>query len=224
MPAIRVTSLALLCAAALTVTAPAALAASVSSSDTPSGAAGRTISDSVAVPDDGVDETVTESGDVTSFGFTVTPEDIAPGGTVTLNATECQSPVVTASSGVFDEVTLSEGLPATAKVSEDAEPGAEYDVVFDCAGERGTATLTVGPATVRPSPGTDTGSHTGTGKHPDAGTHPPTLPSKPGSGVKAGAGGSLTGLSPTQIALGSLLVAGAVGGGVMLLRRPGDGV
>ncbi|MER7049166.1 ICP22 family protein [Streptomyces jumonjinensis] len=51
-------------------------------------------------------------------------------------------------------------------------------------------------------------------------------PLKPGGGVRAGSGGSLDGLSPVQITAGSALIAGAVGGGTVLLyrRRAGHGV
>lgn len=73
---------------------------------------------------------------ITSFGFTVSPSTVAPGGTVTLNATGCEVPSVTVSSGVFDTVTLEEGHSATARVDDDAKPGAEYDVTFDCKGRR----------------------------------------------------------------------------------------
>ncbi|WP_153483179.1 hypothetical protein [Streptomyces katsurahamanus] len=50
-------------------------------------------------------------------------------------------------------------------------------------------------------------------------------PLKPGGGVRAGSGGSLDGLSPVQITAGSALIAGAVGGGTVLLyrRRAGHG-
>ncbi|MET7617820.1 hypothetical protein [Streptomyces sp. NPDC005408] len=164
-----------------------------------------------------------DGSNVTSFGFTVTPTTVAPGGTVTLNATECEVPTVTATSGIFDTVTLNEGLPATAKIAEDAKPDADYDVTFDCKGEKGTTPLTV-------TGGSD--AHTG-GKEP---TEPPdtleppettgtTEMKKPGGGVKGGNGGSFAELSPTQIGVGSALIAGALaGGGVLLLRRrTGDG-
>ncbi len=150
-----------------------------------------------------------EEGDITPFGFTVTPEEVAPGETVTLNATECDSPTMTASSGVFETVTLQEGLPATATVFEDAKPGADYDITFDCKGEKATTTLTVSA--------TATASLTQT--VPGTATHTPSPLTKPDGGVKAGSGGSLPGLSPTQTVLGSVLVAGALGGGVVLLRR-----
>ncbi|MET9856575.1 hypothetical protein ABZY57_26990 [Streptomyces sp. NPDC006450] len=137
---------------------------------------------------------------VTSFGFTVSPTTVAPGGTVTLNATACQEPLVKVSSGVFDAVELNEGKSATAKVDADAKPGARYEVTFDCKGEKGTTTLTVA------------GHSTGTGT---------TTPSK---GVKAGLGGGASGLNGPEIAAGSALLAGALGGGVFLMRRrAGDG-
>lgn len=87
---------------------------------------------------------VTPAEQLTSFTFTVTPASVAPGGEVTLRATECQAPSVTASSDAFAPVTLSEELPATATVAPDARPGSAYDVTFDCKGERGTARLLIG--------------------------------------------------------------------------------
>ncbi|MFF1412788.1 hypothetical protein ACFVX6_23950 [Streptomyces sp. NPDC058289] len=137
---------------------------------------------------------------VTSFGFTVSPSTVAPGGTVTLNATGCQEPLVKVSSGIFDAVELNEVKPATAKVDADAKPGAQYEVTFDCKGEKGTTTLTVA--------GHSTGTGTGT-----------TTPSTPSKGVKAGLGGGAGGLNGTEIAAGSALLAGALGGGVFLMRR-----
>ncbi|MCX4780530.1 hypothetical protein [Streptomyces sp. NBC_01264] len=142
---------------------------------------------------------------VTSFGFTVSPATVAPGGTVTLNATECQEPLVKVSSGVFDAVELNEGKSATVTVDADAKPGARYEVTFDCKGEKGTTTLTVASHSI----GTGTGTGTGT-----------TTPSK---GVKAGLGGGAGGLNGTEIAAGSVLLAGALGGGVFLMRRRADG-
>ncbi len=134
---------------------------------------------------------------VTSFGFTVSPTTVAAGGTVTLNATECQEPLVKVSSGIFDAVELNEGKSATVKVDADAKPGAQYEVTFDCKGEKGTTTLTVA--------GHSTGTGTGT-----------TTPSK---GVKAGLGGGAAGQNGDEIAAGYALLAGALGGGVFLMRR-----
>ncbi|WP_327305032.1 hypothetical protein OG730_16860 [Streptomyces sp. NBC_01298] len=172
MRAIRVASVTLLSTAAFALTAPSASA-----------------NDGGTTPN------------VTSFGFTVSPATVAPGGTVTLNATECQDPLVKVSSGVFDAVELNEGKSATVKVDADAKAGAQYEVTFDCKGEKGTTTLTVA--------GHSTGTGTGT-----------TTPSK---GVKAGLGGGAGGLNGTEIAAGSALLAGALGGGVYLMRRRADG-
>ncbi|MER5460069.1 hypothetical protein ABT010_05135 [Streptomyces sp. NPDC002668] len=315
MRAIRVASFALIGTAALAIGTPA------------------------AADDDG--------NDMTSFDFTASPATVAPGGTVTLHATECEAPAVTASSGVFKTVTLNEGRPATTKIAADAKPDAKYDVTFVCKGEKGTTPLTVtgssgshtgtetgadaGTATgtgtdtgtgadtgtgtgadstemstgadagTEMSTGTDagtdtemsteadtgtgsdagtttgtgadtpemsTGTDTGTGTaKPDAGTGTAAKPDagtgtakpdagtgtakpdrgsgngkpdrgsgngkpdrgsgngKPDGGVKGGAGGSVSDLSPAQIALGSALLAGALGGSVALLRRrAGDSV
>lgn len=138
---------------------------------------------------------------VTSFGFSVSPATIAPGGTVTLNATNCKEPLVKVSSGVFDTVELKEGKPAIAKVDPDAKPGAQYEVTFDCKGEKGTTTLTVA------------GKSTGMG----------TIAPIPPKGVKAGLGGGAGGLNGTEIAAGSALLAAAAGGGLYLMRRRANG-
>ncbi|MFB7027819.1 MULTISPECIES: hypothetical protein [unclassified Streptomyces] len=116
------------------------------------------------------------AGAVTPFGFSVTPETVAPGGTVTLASEGCEVPSVTVTSGVFDTVTLEEGRPGTATVDSGAKAGARYEITFDCQGERGTAALTVagdaareheGVATTEPADGiTGTGT---TGGH-DTGT------------------------------------------------------
>ncbi|NUK72464.1 hypothetical protein [Streptomyces lunaelactis] len=242
MRAIRVASLALIGTAALTLGAPVAFAE---------------------------DET-----NITSFGFTVTPETVAPGGTVTLNATECASPTVLVSSGIFDTVTLAEGHSATAKVDDAATPEAEYDVTFDCKGEKGSIPLSVtGGSGTDTGTGAETGAETGTGAGTDTGTGAETGKEtgtvaetetgtgaetetgketetetgtgaetetetgivkpgivkpgmvKPGGGVRAGAGGSFSDLSPVQIGVGSALLAGAAGGSVLLLlRRSSDSV
>lgn len=177
MRAIRVASVALLSTAAFALTAPMASA-----------------NDGGTTPN------------VTSFGFTVSPTTVAAGGTVTLNATGCQEPLVKVSSGIFDAVELNEGKPATAKVDPDAKPGAQYEVTFDCKGEKGKTTLTVADKSAGTGTGTEKGKE--------------TTPSK---GVKAGLGGGAGGLNGTEIAAGSALLAGALGGGVFLMRRRAGG-
>ncbi|MFE7517498.1 hypothetical protein ACFU8I_40665 [Streptomyces sp. NPDC057540] len=138
--------------------------------------------------------------DITSFGFSVTPATIAPGGTVTLTSDGCEVPSVTVTSGVFETVTLTEGRPGSATVDVDAKAGAQYEITFDCKGERGTAPLTIAQG------GGDPGTHTGAQK-----------------GVKAGygtaAGTDTHGLGVTEAVTGVLLIAGALGAAVVLTRR-----
>ncbi|WP_328302359.1 hypothetical protein OG389_32680 [Streptomyces sp. NBC_00435] len=80
---------------------------------------------------------------ITSFGFDVSPSSVAPGGRVTLSATGCEVPSVKVTSGIFDDTVLEEGRPATVSIDHEARPGAQYQVTFDCKGEKGTTTLTV---------------------------------------------------------------------------------
>ncbi|MFH8255855.1 hypothetical protein [Streptomyces roseolus] len=142
--------------------------------------------------------------DITSFGFSVTPRTVAPGGTVTLTADGCEVPSVTVTSGVFDTVTLTEGRPGRATVDLDAKAGAAYEIAFDCKGERGTTTLTVAHASA-PPPAPVTPAH----------------PTPPHKGVKAGFGGS-TGsdaLGAAELAAGAVLITAAAGSALVLARR-----
>ncbi|WP_394428507.1 hypothetical protein [Streptomyces sp. SGAir0957] len=147
----------------------------------------------VAVADDGGTEP-----NVTSFGFTVTPSTVSAGGTVTLQATECDVPTVRVTAPVFDDTELNEGHSATAQVYPDAKPGAQYDVTFDCDGEKGTTTLTIATGDSHSSTGTD-------------------------HGVKAGVGGGAGGTDPALIAGGAALIAGAMGAAYFHLRRRDTG-
>ncbi len=149
---------------------------------------------------------------ITSFGFSVTPATVAPGGTVTLTSDGCEVPSVTVTSGVFETVTLNEGRPGTATVDFDAKAGAQYKITFDCKGERGTTTLTIG--------GGSTGGHTGG----DTGGHDNATQSGAHKGVKAGYGTAANGadsegLGVTEVVTGVLLIAGALGAAVVLTRR-----
>ncbi|MEW1550983.1 hypothetical protein [Streptomyces tsukubensis] len=253
MRAIRLAPLAALTTAALAFAAPAVTAVPVPGPvPVPAPATGaRTGTDPGAGADAGAGAgadpgaAAEQGGGVTSFGFTVAPETVVPGGTVTLRATECSGPAVTASSGVFAPVTLAEGLPGTATVFPEAEPGTAYDVTFDCQGERGTARLLVaeepaagqnpagqdragqdpagredGDAVVR-DPATDSGSAAGThdsgaGAHDGTSAHRSESPVKPDGGVRAGGGGSLPQSGPERIAAGSALMAGAAAAGAVL--------
>ncbi|WP_030686615.1 hypothetical protein [Streptomyces globisporus] len=149
--------------------------------------------------------------DITSFGFSVTPATIAPGGTVTLTSDGCEVPSVTVTSGVFETVTLSEGRPGTATVDLDAKVGTQYEITFDCKGERGTTRLTIAQGDTGGNTGHDTGTHAGAHK-----------------GVKAGygtaaSGADADGLGATELVTGVLLIAGALGAAVVLTRRHAGG-
>ncbi|MEU8760544.1 hypothetical protein [Streptomyces sp. NPDC048659] len=157
-------------------------------------------------PKDGTDGT---GHGITSFGFSVTPETVAPGGTVTLKADGCQVPTVTVESGIFDTVTLTEGREGTATVDVDAKAGARYEIAFDCKGERGTAPLTVSGG------GAHEGGHDGgtTGAH---------------KGVKAGFGTAAAaedsgGIGVAEAVTGGVLIVGALAAAVVLARRGGSG-
>ncbi|MCX5316309.1 MULTISPECIES: hypothetical protein [unclassified Streptomyces] len=102
MRPIGVAPVALLGATALALTAPAATAHAAMSKEAPS--ATRPI---------------------------VAPSVVAPGGQVTLAARGC-SKAATASSGVFDSITIPSGGTAAATVDWDAKPGAAYEVTFIC--------------------------------------------------------------------------------------------
>ncbi|MFF9012632.1 hypothetical protein ACF09C_06605 [Streptomyces sp. NPDC014870] len=147
--------------------------------------------------------------DITSFGFSVSPATVAPGGTVTLTSDGCEVGSVTVTSGIFDTVTLKEGHSGTATVDVEAKAGAEYQVTFDCKGEKGTTPITiVGDATGgHETGGQDGGTRTTT----DTGAH---------KGVKAGFGGGADAMGAPEAVMGGVLIAGALGaGGVLLARR-----
>ncbi|NBE55386.1 hypothetical protein [Streptomyces boluensis] len=130
-----------------------------------------------------------------SWHVSVSPRTVAPGGQVTLSSSGCQVPSVTADAAVFDTTELDEGHSAIAHVFADAKPGAEYEVTFTCKGKTKSAPLMI----------------SGGQSHSSA----------PHRGVKAGAGNSFTDISPTQLALGGALVAGALGFAVVQVRRRG---
>ncbi|GGP31718.1 hypothetical protein [Streptomyces melanogenes] len=176
MGAIRIASATLLGAAALSLATPAAAPAA--------------------------DGGGAHGSNITSFGFSVTPSTIAPGGTVTLNVTGCPS-TATASSGVFNTVTISPNSSTTAQVDFNAKRGATYTVTFMCGGERGTTDLTItgGLQTLRPTTSTTTA---------------------PSRGVRGGLGGTSDGVDLGEIAIGLALVA-AAGGGLMFYLRRRDG-
>ncbi|MHC0430331.1 hypothetical protein ACX6XY_09085 [Streptomyces sp. O3] len=140
-----------------------------------------------------------DTSNITSFGFSVTPSTVAPGGHVRLQADGCDKPVIV-TSGVFDTVKIPKGDTVSAKVDWDAKPGATYEVTFNCKGETGTTDLTIRAG----------GNQQNTGGN----IH---------RGVKAGIGGSFGNLDIGEIALGAALIVGALGSAVYWARRrPGE--
>ncbi|MCX5229860.1 hypothetical protein ABZY16_29005 [Streptomyces sp. NPDC006553] len=146
---------------------------------------------------------------ITSFGFSVSPETVAPGGTVTLKSDGCEMPSVTVTSGVFDTVTLNEGRSGNATVDVDAKAGAQYEITFDCKGERGTTTLTI-------AQGATGGNTTGHNESTPPGAHKGV---KAGYGTAATSGADTDGLGVTEVVTGVLLIVGALGAAVVLTRR-----
>ncbi|MFE9556699.1 hypothetical protein ACFYOD_24840 [Streptomyces sp. NPDC006703] len=180
MGAIRIASAALTGAAALSLAAPAAMAAGTS----------------------------TNASNTTSFAFSVTPSMSAPGGQVTLNVTGCAG-TATASSGVFNTVSIPADSSRNATVDVNAKRGASYTVTFACGSERATSQLTIIggsqptiSSTVRPPTTTAT-------------TTAPTTP----LGVRGGLGGSVDTAGTWEMAAGAALVAAAGGGSLFYLRR-----
>ncbi|MFJ8311523.1 MULTISPECIES: hypothetical protein [unclassified Streptomyces] len=173
MGAIRIASAALLGAAALPLAAPVAAAA---------GSAG--------------------GGNITSFAFSVTPSTIAPGGQVTLNVTGCAGDA-TASSGVFNTVTIPRDSSRFATVDLDAKLGASYTVTFACGSERGTTQLTI----------------TGGSQPTISSTVRPLTPTTAPRGVRGGLGGSMGGVDDVDFAVGAALVAVAGCGALFCLRH-----
>jgi hypothetical protein len=133
----------------------------------------------------------------TQFNFTVTPSTVAPGGRVTLTAGGCPR-TATASSGVFDSVTIPPNGSATATVDRDAKPGAVYSVSFACGTALASLDLTISGGTSRPTVRS-------TAVAP--------------SGVRGGLGGSIGGLNTGEIAAGTALVVAAATGVIYVVRR-----
>ncbi|MFH7599994.1 hypothetical protein WDV06_33580 [Streptomyces racemochromogenes] len=122
-----------------------------------------------------------EEAPATSFAFAVTPSTVAPGGTVTLSVSNCGAAYATASSGVFDTVTIERGRTVKVTVDRDARPGALYSVTFTCNGENGSADLTIAGGTTKPSTSSTTGPRRTPSPTATSGTglRPPPPPATP---------------------------------------------
>ncbi|MFC1432043.1 hypothetical protein ACEZDB_15460 [Streptacidiphilus sp. N1-3] len=146
------------------------------------------------------------ASNVTPFAFKIYPTTVKAGGNIGLGVSGCDATSATASSGVFDTVTLpSTGTKGeyvgAATVDADAKPGAQYDVKFTCGSSSGTTTLTVagGSATTSPATAVPTGA------------------------VKTGLGGGNGSMSPAELAGGGALAVLALGGlGLAVRRRSGN--
>lgn len=172
-----------------------------------------------------------DAAPITSFGFAITPSTVAPGGQVVLSVTGCNAAFATVSSGVFDTVSIDRGRTARVTVDRDARRGAQYSVSFTCAGETGSADLTITGGTGRPTTSSTVGARrtptatatasaaTGTRAGISAGTG--TGASRPATlGVRGGLGGSVAGLDPLELGAGAgLVLGGLVGLGYALRRR-----
>ncbi|WP_392897450.1 hypothetical protein [Streptomyces sp. LN699] len=182
--------------------------------------------------------TAAEAAPITSFGFTITPSTVAPGGQTVLSVTGCDAAFATASSGVFDTVSIARGQTARVTVDRDARVGALYSVSFTCNGETGSADLTIAGGTARPTTSSTVGVRRPPAPMPppppavvptrtptrSAGVTPTRSVSRPASsapglGVRGGLGGSVAGMDPVELGLGAALVLAGAAGTTYALRR-----
>ncbi|MBT2407904.1 MULTISPECIES: hypothetical protein [unclassified Streptomyces] len=178
--------------------------------------------------------TAAEAQPITSFGFSITPSTVAPGGQVALSVSGCNAAFSTASSGVFDTVSIARGQTVRVTVDRDARRGAVYSVSFTCNGETGSADLTIAGGTTRPT----TSSTTGATRSASPGVPLRVSPGVPlrvspgvsrsaspaGSpsaslGVRGGLGGSVAGMDPRELGAGAGLFLAAAGGIAYVVRR-----
>jgi len=136
------------------------------------------------------------AGNTTPYDFAVTPSTVAAGGRVTLTAGGCPTSA-SASSGVFDTVSIPQNGQGRATVDADAKPGAVYSVSFECDGERASLNLTIA------------------GSRPTASS----TSAAPPAGVRGGLGGSIGGLNAGELAVGTAMVLAATAGTVFVVRR-----
>lgn len=157
--------------------------------------------------------TAAEARQITSFGFSITPSTVAPGGQTVLSVTGCNAAYATASSGVFDTVSIARGQTVRVTVDRDARRGAVYSVSFTCNGETGSADLTIAGGTTRPTTSsTRTATVAATG-----------VITSSARGVQGGVGGSVAGMDPVELGAGAGLLLAAAAGTAYTLRRRRSG-
>ena len=141
-----------------------------------------------------------------TFGFSVSPQTVVPGGAVDLTVTGCTESEATAESAVFDRIVL--GMPgetqsARTTVDTDARVGAQFTVTFTCGSETGNATLSIASPTASPSASASTTASS------------TTLPTR---GAQAGVGGSSSN-DDTMLLVGAGLSMAAVTAAAVVIRR-----
>ncbi|MFI5617261.1 hypothetical protein [Streptomyces sp. NPDC051567] len=169
---------------------------------------------------------------VASFGFTVNPTSVAPGGQVVLAVSGCDAASASASSGVFDTVSIARGRTARVTVDRDARRGAQYSVTFTCGGETASGFLAISGATTTPTTRSTARPATGTATATATATATPTgavAPSPTGTatavvrGVRGGLGGGAAGTDPLEFGAGAALVLAAAGGAAYAVGRRAAG-
>ncbi|MFD3554239.1 hypothetical protein ACFWWA_19380 [Streptomyces goshikiensis] len=169
---------------------------------------------------------------VTSFGFTITPSTVAPGGQTVLSVSGCNAAYATVSSGIFDTVSIARGQTARVTVDRDARRGAVYSVSFTCNGETGSADLTIAGGTARPTTSSTAGLSRNSTAPAPRGTVPAapvpaaSAPAASGSaalGVRGGLGGSVAGMDPLELGAGAAFFLAAAAGTAYAVRRRGAG-
>jgi hypothetical protein len=160
------------------------------------------------------------SSNVTSFGFSVFPTTVAPGGTVAFAATGCGSTATASAPALFNTVNLSGNSTSqtgTTTVGASAK-AAQYTVTFTCGTESGTTPLTVSAAST--STTTTTPATTPATTTPATKVAPGTTPA---GAVATGVGGSVLTSDPIETAAGAVLLAGAAAGAALTMRRRRNG-
>lgn len=166
--------------------------------------------------------TAAETRQTNPFGFDVSPPTVNPGGETLLSVTGCDASYATASSGVFDTVSIARGQTVRVTVDRDARRGAVYAVSFTCNGVTESADLTIaGGASVPTTSSTRTATATATANTPATRTATVTAGGTTTSarGVQGGLGGSVAGMDPVELGAGAGLLLAAAAGTAYTVRR-----
>ncbi|WP_059006905.1 hypothetical protein [Streptomyces specialis] len=162
-----------------------------------------------------------------SFGFSVSPASVRPGGAVDLTVTNCTGAEATAESGVFDRITLGMAgalQSARTTVDADARVGARFDVTFTCGSETGTAALIIASATPTPTPpgpATATAQPTASSTATATATATASATLLPTRGAQAGVGGTQPEGDTVLLAGGGPPAVAAAPGLIPARRRAG---